>query len=67
MDAADFIVAGQGAPTFEVSDQAVLHMEDTTAAADHRRDPPAWTGCAGVSGAVHVADGLVTRFGCSIG
>ncbi len=30
MDAADFITAGQGAPTFEVSDQAVLHMEDTT-------------------------------------
>lgn len=29
MDAADFIVAGQGAPQFEVSDQAVLHMEDT--------------------------------------
>ena len=29
VDAADFIVAGQGAPTFEVSDQAVLHMEDT--------------------------------------
>jgi HK97 family phage prohead protease len=29
MDAADFITAGQGAPTFEVSDQAVLHMEDT--------------------------------------
>jgi HK97 family phage prohead protease len=29
MDAADFITAGQGAPTFEVSDQATLHMEDT--------------------------------------
>jgi HK97 family phage prohead protease len=30
VDAADFVTAGQGAPTFEVSDQATLHMEDTT-------------------------------------
>ena len=29
IDAADFVTAGQGAPIFEVSDQAVLHMEDT--------------------------------------
>jgi hypothetical protein len=27
--AADFVTAGAGAPTFEVSDQATLHMEDT--------------------------------------
>jgi HK97 family phage prohead protease len=29
VDAADFVTAGQGVPTFEVSDQATLHMEDT--------------------------------------
>ena len=29
IDAADFVTVGQGAPTFEVSDQATLHMEDT--------------------------------------
>jgi HK97 family phage prohead protease len=29
VDAADFVTAGAGAPTFEVSDQATLHMEDT--------------------------------------
>jgi Phage capsid family len=28
VDAADFVTAGQGAPTFEVSDQATLHMDD---------------------------------------
>jgi HK97 family phage prohead protease len=29
VDAADFVTVGAGAPTFEVSDQATLHMEDT--------------------------------------
>ena len=29
VDAADFLTAGMGAPTFEVSDQATVHMEDT--------------------------------------
>jgi HK97 family phage prohead protease len=29
VDAADFVTVGQGAPVFEVSDQATLHMEDT--------------------------------------
>lgn len=28
VDAADFVTAGQGAPVFEVSDQATLHMDD---------------------------------------
>jgi hypothetical protein len=28
VDAADFVTAGQGAPTFEISDQATLHMDD---------------------------------------
>ena len=40
VDAADFIVAGQGAPTFEVSDQAVLHMEDTLPGPIHGPQPP---------------------------
>lgn len=30
VDAADFVVAGGGAPRMEMSDQATLHMEDTT-------------------------------------
>lgn len=30
IDAADFVVVGGEAPRFEVSDQATLHMEDTT-------------------------------------
>src|SRR4051812_9120722 len=30
VDAADFVTAGGDAPRFEVSDQATLHMEDTT-------------------------------------
>jgi HK97 family phage major capsid protein len=30
IDAADFVVAGGEAPRFEISDQATLHMEDTT-------------------------------------
>jgi HK97 family phage prohead protease/HK97 family phage major capsid protein len=30
IDAADFVVAGGESPRFEVSDQATLHMEDTT-------------------------------------
>ena len=30
MDAADFVTAADDAPRFEVSDQATLHMEDTT-------------------------------------
>ena len=29
IDAADFIAASDDTPTFSVSDQAVLHMEDT--------------------------------------
>jgi len=32
LDAADFVTAGAEAPRFEVSDQATLHMEDTTPA-----------------------------------
>jgi HK97 family phage prohead protease len=31
VDAADFVTAGQGAPIFEVSDQATLHMNDVPA------------------------------------
>jgi len=30
MDAADFVAVGGDAPRFEISDQATLHMEDTT-------------------------------------
>jgi HK97 family phage major capsid protein len=30
VDAADFVMAGGGAPRMEMSDQATLHMEDTT-------------------------------------
>jgi HK97 family phage prohead protease/HK97 family phage major capsid protein len=30
VDAADFVVVGGGAPRMEISDQATLHMEDTT-------------------------------------
>lgn len=30
VDAADFVVADGGAPRFEISDQATLHMEDTS-------------------------------------
>lgn len=32
VDAADFVVADGGAPRFEISDQATLHMEDTNPA-----------------------------------
>ena len=39
IDAADFVTAGQGAPTFEVSDQATLHMEDTDPAPIHGPPP----------------------------
>ena len=35
MDAADFITATGDTPQFSVSDQAVLHMEDFDASADH--------------------------------
>jgi HK97 family phage prohead protease len=40
VDAADFVTAGQGAPTFEVSDQATLHMEDTAPGPIHGPQPP---------------------------
>jgi hypothetical protein len=30
IDAADFVAVGGDAPRFEISDQATLHMEDTT-------------------------------------
>jgi hypothetical protein len=30
IDAADFIIIEGGAPRFDVSDQATLHLEDTT-------------------------------------
>jgi hypothetical protein len=40
VDAADFVTAGQGAPTFEVSDQATLHMEDTLPGPIHGPQPP---------------------------
>jgi hypothetical protein len=40
VDAADFVVAGQGAPTFEVSDQATLHMEDTNPQPIIGENPP---------------------------
>jgi HK97 family phage prohead protease len=42
-DAADFVTAGQGAPTFEVSDQATLHMEDTAPGPIHGPQPPTGT------------------------
>jgi HK97 family phage prohead protease len=43
VDAADFVTAGQGAPTFEVSDQATLHMEDTEPGPIHGPQPPGGT------------------------
>jgi HK97 family phage prohead protease len=41
IDAADFVTAGQGAPMFEVSDQATLHMEDTEPGPIHGVPPGA--------------------------
>jgi hypothetical protein len=67
VDAADFVVIEGGAPRFDVSDQATLHIEDTTPLAIGTAGSP--NHCCG-SGSVAVPDrlhGSSDDHGCELG